>query len=107
MAAEALQSPAHQEFIKEHPGLVSQALEAAKTVRQQREQPEESQLMEEFLRRGGRQRIRNLLLAAAWLFYFVIVILLIDYEWSYPLATVIFFAFLGGLLWLSWRDYRC
>jgi hypothetical protein len=107
MAGEALQAPVHQEFIKEHPGLISQAVEAAKNMRQQREQAEESRLMEEFLRRRDRQRTRNLLLSAAVLFYFVIVIVLIEYEWSYPLATVIFFAFMGGLLWLSWRDYRC
>src|SRR5512140_2446774 len=69
IAAEALQSQVHQAFIKEHPGLISQAVESARRDKEKRTSEEEARIAEEFQRTCKRQITLSLLPGAAVIVY--------------------------------------
>lgn len=109
----ALQAPVHQEFIKSNPTLLQQATESAIRSKVQKQQADDSQVMEQFARRVRAEKRAYLvffLTIIAMFAGFVFMISNVDrtaMNGLLRLFQVLMFAVAGLFLWRSWRNWRC
>jgi len=110
----ALQSPIHQEFIKEHPDLMQQAIESAVRGKRQDQQEIELKITTEFQHILSREKRAYLLFFLSILAFFGGFILLLALGMDFKTMDVVLRVVQVGVLasavffaWRNWRKYRC
>lgn len=110
----ALQAPAHQEFIQNHPDLMKQAVESAVRSTQHKQEEADEKIILEFRRRLSREKKAYLVFILGIIAFFVLFILLVTENWDRATTDwilrffqVVVFASAGIFIWRSWRKFRC
>lgn len=110
-AMQALLSPAHQAFLKDHPDFFTQVTKTAGDVKAREKASADIAIMDEFSRRRTRERISLsvmfVCMAASTILLIVGASQLWMKDWIVRVWQIVFvgFAVVYGLL--SWRNWRC
>lgn len=112
IASEALQATVHQAFIKDHPGIVQNAIEAAERNRVEEQRNEQTKIKAEFLHRRNRVRRLTIILVIGifiWYGLFTLGVILatsVMENWlcAFQISILLF---VGAMIWQSWRIWRC
>lgn len=110
-ALQALQSPVHQAFLKDHPDFLREAMKSAAQNQAQEKERDEAKIMAEYLRRRTRERIYYLILIGSILTSGVLFMAGVPQgwleEWMVCAWQVVFIASVILIFYLSWRNWRC
>jgi len=110
-ALQALQSPVHQAFLKDHPDFIRKATESAAQIQAEEKQRNEEKIMAEYLRRRTRERIYYLILIGGTVTSWVLFLVGLSQgwlkQWMVRAWQVAFIASVILIFYLSWRNWRC
>lgn len=110
-ALQALQSPKHQAFLKDHPDFIQEVTKSAAHKQAQEKQQTEKEISGEYLRRRTRQRIFILIFfgGVPVLYCTFMVGLFQGWQGQASVTTWVigFIAFYILFAYVSWRNWRC
>jgi hypothetical protein len=110
----ALQSPVHQDFIKNNPDLMQQAVESAVRGKTHAQQAEDERITQEFQRLIRREKIAYLafILSIPAVYGLFILLLVLDVDPKalnviLRIVQITIIAAAGLFIWRSWQKWRC
>jgi hypothetical protein len=111
VAMQALQSPVHQAFLKDHPDLIQEATHSAMEGRERERRAEEQKINGEFLRRRTRARIHSMALLGSPFVFSILIVVGLDQGWvdrsSFCVWQFVFIAFVILIALIARRNWRC